>query len=99
MAKYVIKKTGKIVEAFELGLSSAMELKLIEECKIVRKGDTYELFSQESQSGSGEIASAGDFFKVDKAGYPYPNAREWFLENHRHVEGDKWEQLPKKLLA
>lgn len=102
MAKYVIKNTGKMVEAFELGAGSEMERKLIEEGKIcLHEGEVsiYELFSQESNSGSGEIAMAGDFFKVDKAGYPYPNARDWFFENHRHVEGDTWEQLPKKLLA
>ena len=95
----VIKNTGKMVQAWELGADSEMERKLIEEGKIVREGDEYELFSQESKSGSGELARTGDFFKVDKAGFPYPNARDWFLENHCHVETDTWEQLPKALLA
>jgi hypothetical protein len=59
----------------------------------------YELFSQEAKSGSGEKANAGDFFKVDKAGYPYPNKWDWFLANHRHIDADSYEQLPKPMDA
>jgi hypothetical protein len=95
----VIKNLGKQVEAWELGTDSAKELTLISEGKITKNDTGYELFSQEAQSGSGEKAAAGDFFKVDKAGFPYPNGREWFLANHRHIEGDTWEQLPKPLMA
>ena len=98
MAK-VMKNEGKKVQAFELGAGTEMERKLIEEGKIVRNCGYYELFSQESQSGAGEKALAGDYFKVDGAGYPYPNKREWFMANHRHLEGDTYEQLPKALLA
>lgn len=99
MAK-VIKNNGKKVQAWELGMGSAMELKLIKEGKIVYAGNgNYELFSQECNSGAGEKANAGDFFKVDKAGYPYPNNRAWFLENHRHIDGDTYEQRPKPLDA
>lgn len=96
----VIKNQGKTVEAWELGTGSEMQQKLFAEGKIVYTDNgKYELFSQEAQSGSGEKAVAGDFFKVDKAGFPYPNGREWFLANHRHIEGDTWEQLPKPLMA
>ena len=98
MAK-VIKNSGKQVQAWELGTGSEMERKLIEEGKIVSTGISFELFSQESKNGSGELAKKGDFFKVDKAGYPYPNDREWFLANHRQLDGDTYEQLPKALLA
>ena len=99
MAK-VVKNNGKQVQAWELGMGTKMELKLIKEGKIVYAGNgNYELFSQESNSGSGEKAYAGDFFKVDKAGYPYPNSRSWFLENHRPIDGDFYEQLPKPLNA
>ena len=97
--KFVIKNSGKEVKAWKLGAASDMELQLIAEGKIVQKGNTYELFSQESVNGFGEIAEVGDFFKVDNAGYPYPNKATWFLKNHRHIVGDTWEQLPKKLLA
>jgi len=99
MAK-VIKNNGKQVQAWELGKNTDMELKLLNEGKIVLIGNNeYELFSQEAQSGSGEKATSGDFFKVDKAGYPYPNKREWFLANHRHVDTDSYEQLPKPMDA
>lgn len=99
MAK-VIKNNGKQVQAWELGRDSDMECKLLTEGKIVYLGDDkYELFSQESKSGTGEKAQAGDFFKVDKAGYPYPNSREWFLANHRHIDADYYEQLPKPMDA
>ena len=98
MAK-VIKREGKSIQAWELGTGSEMERKLIEEGKIVFFNGAYELFSQESKNGSGEKANAGDFFKVDNAGFPYPNKRDWFLKNHRHISGDNWEQFPKPLLA
>lgn len=106
----VIKNKGKIVEAWELGTGSEMERKLIAADKI-RFNEEYELRSQEvkpeilerdgqkKEIWHGEKACAGDFFKVDKAGFPYPNRREWFLANHRRLEGDTWEQLPKPLMA
>lgn len=100
MAKNVIKTEGKKCQAYELGAGSEMELNLIKEGKICRIGNgAYELFSQESKSGSGQLANEGDYFKVDNAGYPYPNKREWFFQNHRHLKGDTYEQLPKALLA
>lgn len=98
MAK-VIKNRGKEVQAWELGKGTEMEIRLIKQGKIVLKGDSYELFSQEVHCGKGEKANVGDFFKVDKAGYPYPNNREWFIQNHRHIDGDTYEQIPKELLA
>jgi len=99
MAK-VIKNNGKQVQAWELGKNTDMELQLREEGKIVYTDNgEYELFSQEAKSGSGEKANAGDFFKVDKAGYPYPNKRDWFLANHRHIDADSYEQLPKPMDA
>ena len=98
MAK-VIKNKGKEVRAWELGTNSPMERKLIAEGKIQKTCNGFLLFSQEAQSGEGEHAKAGDFFKVDKAGYPYPNKRDFFLLNHTPIEGDTYEQHPKELLA
>lgn len=96
----VIKKQGKKTKAWALGARSEMEKKLIAEGKIVVKDDgSYELFSQEANSGSGEVAQAGDYFKVDNAGYPYPNGKDWFEANHKHIEGEDYEQLPKELEA
>lgn len=96
----VIKNNGKMVKAWQLGAGSEMEQKLISEGKIVVKDDgSYELFSQEANSGAGEVAQNGDYFKVDNAGYPYPNAKDWFESNHKHTDGDDYEQLPKAMDA
>jgi hypothetical protein len=79
-----------------------METALIEEGAIRLLPDgSYALFSQEAVNGQGQIAHAGDYFKVDTiAGrhYPYPNDREFFLNNHVHLSGDEYEQRNKPLL-
>ena len=100
--KYAVKSKKKIVKAYPLGVGHPMELALIEEGAIRRLPDgSYELFSQESVNGHGQIAQAGDYFKVDTINgkhFPYPNGRDWFLENHIHLEGDEYEQKNKPLL-
>lgn len=51
----VIKKQGKIVEAYRLGEESRMIRHLMEEGKIIEKGSgIFEVFSQEAVHGSGE---------------------------------------------
>lgn len=93
---------NKVVKAYPLGASHPMEVALIEEGAIkLREDGQYELFSQEAVNGVGQIAQAGDFFKVDTVDgkhYPYPNARKWFEENHTHIEGDEYLQKGKPLL-
>lgn len=99
MAK-VIKKKGEIVEAYELGKGSTKEKELICQGKIIYRGNgVYEVFSQESNNGEGQFAVSGDYIKIDSAGFPSPKTKEWFLENHKHIKGNKYEQLPKELLA
>lgn len=97
----VAKNTGKTVCAYELGANTEVEAKLIEEGKIVVCDDgSYELFSSETVGAEhGQLAKVGDFFKVDQKGNPYPNDREWFLSNHKHISGDEYEQIPKPLEA
>lgn len=95
--KYARKIQGKTVNAWPLGAGSGAEQELIRSGKIQRSGETYMLFSQESVNGQGQQARAGDYFKIDGAGCPYPNEREWFLANHRHIAGDAYEQIPKAL--
>ena len=97
----VAKNTGKTVCAYELGTNTKVEEELIEEGKIVVCDDgSYELFSSETVGAEhGEKAVAGDYFKVDKGNNPYPNAREWFLANHKPISGDEYEQIPKPLEA
>ena len=100
----VIKNKGKMVEAYQLQLrnDNAVIRELMENGKICDLGDgRYEIHSQEAINGvaGGEIAMAGDWIKIDSKGYPYPNDRAYFEANHRHIEGDNFEQLPKPLLV
>ena len=94
--KYAIKSKRKTVAAYCLGAGSAMETALIQLGRIVELGNgQYELFSQEATNGKGQIASSGDYFKVDLVDgqyYPYPNKRTYFLANHDHLEGDTYIQ-------
>ena len=96
----VIKKAGKIVQGYKLGEKNAVIDALIAEGKIKQKKDgSYELFSQEAVNGIGEVAYPGDYVKIDSKGYPYPNSREFFEKNHRHIAGNDYEQMPKPLEA
>lgn len=99
--RYAVKSKKKIVKAYCLGAGSTMEAMLIEEGAIRKKEDgTYELFSQEAVNGTGEIANAGDYFKVDTVNdrhFPYPNSKAFFEENHTLIAGDAYEQKNKPL--
>ena len=87
-------KTSERVRAWELGAGSFMEQEMILRGKIVAyPGGVYELFTREAPEGRGEMAKAGDFFKVDGEGFPCPNEREFFLLNHRPLEGDWYTQV------
>lgn len=104
MAKKLQKVVGKQVKAYELGADSPIEAQMIAEGKISFEDGVYYLRSTEvvnANSEKGQQAKAGDFFKVDGEGNPYPNDREWFLENHRAVstEDNLYEQIPKPLEA
>ena len=82
------------VQAWELGAGTDRERDMIRQKKIVAHPDgTYELFSQEATGEKGQMAKAGDYFKVDDRGFPYPNERAFFLQSHRHLTGDWYEQL------
>ena len=94
---YAVKMERK-VQAWELGAGSEKEQEMIRRGKIRAHPDgTYELFSQETSEGKGQMAKTGDYFKVDDTGSPYPNRRGWFLENHRHLEEDWYLQQSKPL--
>lgn len=95
-----IKQKGRMVQAYRLGSGCPVEKELIAQGKLrPLPGDGWELFSYESVNGSGERAQTGDYFKVDDRGFPYPNLRDFFLANHRHLQGDWYEQIPKPLEA
>lgn len=97
------KKQGKIIKAYRLGDNNEVLVQLINDKKIVICDDgTFEVFSQEainSGSGHGQIASAGDWVRLDNEGHPYPCIDEWFQENMRFIGGDEYEQIPKELIA
>ena len=94
--KYAIKNKRNIITAYCLGDGSEMEQLLIRSgCIRLLSDGSYELMSQESKNGRGQRAAAGDYFKVDEVDgryYPYPNDREYFLNNHTHIAGDDYEQ-------
>ena len=96
----VKKKTGNQVEAYRLGDHSDKEQEMIKRGLIrLREDGTYEIFSQEAVNGIGECARAGDYFKIDNAGFPYPNSRDFFENDHRKIGKNLYEQIPKELLA
>lgn len=99
----IVKKQGKIVQAYRLGEKHSVLEKLIEEKKIKKINETsYEIFSQEAiqaASGHGQLANVGDWIRIDGAGFPYPCKNEWFQQNLRHIEEDDYEQIPKVLSA
>lgn len=91
-----VKSKGKLVEAYELGGDSERVNQLITEGKIKKvSADQYAIFSQEATEEQGQIAHAGDYIKIDSANMPYPNSREFFLANHRLLQGNQYEQKPK----
>lgn len=98
--KRVIKKQGKITHAYRLGEDHPVLQTLLTEGKIIRHNENeYEVFSQEAVNGKGQLAFTGDYIKIDASGYPYPNKAVYFKDNHRHIQDDEYEQLPKPLLA
>lgn len=98
----VIKNKGKTVEAYQLGSDNPVIKALMDDGKIYDIGNgRYEIHSQEAVNGDsgGEKAMDGDWVKIDSKGCPYPNKKEYFETNHRRIEGDTFEQLPKLLSA
>ena len=94
---YAIKKNTKR-QAWEFGAGSDMEKEMLRTGRIVAHPDgTFEVFTLETTGDKGETARAGDYFKVDDRGVPCPNGREYFLDNHQHLEGDWYLQAARPL--
>lgn len=90
-----VKKTGRSVCAYQLGMHSEVEERLMLEGRIrMKENGEYELFSREAVNGKGEVAKAGDYFKIDSEGYPYPNSREFFERRHRNIGKNRYIQIP-----
>lgn len=100
MMMKVKKKSGKLVKAFQLGRGEKLEKQLIQQGKIKRAGDVYEIFSRECvKEHRGEKATSGDYVKFDEDGYPYPNKYDFFEMNHRYIGGTVYEQTSLPLWA
>lgn len=98
--KKVVKKTEKEVLVYKLNSECDVLDRLMQEGKLKRKEDgTFEVFSREAMNGTGELAYAEDYIKIDNGGFPYPNSAKFFEENHRHIEGNRYVQIPKLLDA
>ena len=73
------EKTALRVRAWQLGAGTEMEKEMVAQGKIKRRKDgTYEVFSMEATGETGQIAKAGDYFKLDDSGKPYPNDKAFF---------------------
>lgn len=95
----LVQKKARRVRAWCLGAGTDMEAQMIAQGKITREPDgTYRVRSQENDT-EGQVVPAGDYFKVDSTGAPYPNSREFFLANHTHLEGDEYIQTAPVLKA
>ena len=96
----VIKKENAKVIAFQLGQGSQLEHTFRNSGKVLRiSEEAFEVFSQEATGVHGEIAHVGDYVKIDSAGFPYPNKRDFFEQNHRLVGENEYEQIAKPLIA
>lgn len=94
------KRHGKKVLAYQLGSQSPALQQLVKEGRLIACPDgSFEVMSQEAVHGKGEKAFPGDFVKIDAQGYPYPNSKTFFENNHRHLQGDEYEQIPRPLEA
>ena len=94
---YAVKESSRI-QAWELGAGSVMEQEMIRCGKIVaRPGGIYEIFSREAVGKKGQIAAAGDFFKVDDYGCPHPWRRAAFLQEHQPLEGDWYQEAARQV--
>lgn len=84
------------VNAYRLGEQSEGLDRLRKEGLVSQSDDgTFEYIQWKRKDEKGETAHAGDYVKLDAAGRPYPNKAEFFEKNHRHIDGDQYEQFPK----
>ena len=98
--KYVIKKKGNVVRADLLSEENPNIQELMQKGLVGKTDDgRFEIFSLEAKEGLGEIAEEGDYVKYSSTGEPYPNKAWDFEENHRHLEGNLYEEIPKVMKA
>ena len=92
------EKTALRVRAWQLGAGTEMEKEMVAQGKIKRRNDgAYEVFSMEATGETGQIAKAGDYFKLDDSGKPYPNDKAFFESNHESLGGEWYLQKARPL--
>ena len=89
----VIKREAPPATACCLGEGSDLERELLAHGLLSRDGEDYRVHSREAAGETGQLARRGDFVKLDAGGFPYPNARVDFLQNHRRTPAG-WVQIP-----
>lgn len=95
-----VQKKASLIQAWRLGAGTIKEIELIAKKAIILRADgNYELFSREAVGKTGEIAKAGDYFKVDSNGCPYPNEKLTFEATHEYVDADWYKQRTPVLFA
>ena len=96
--KLVQKKDRNKVKAYRLGDDHIVIRELMEKGLLKKmEAPFWRVISQEATEG--EVARDGDYIKIDSKGYPYPNEKHFFENNHKKIGGDEYEQIPKPLLA
>lgn len=96
------RKKFLVVEAYRLGDPNdeqAINELIAKGAVRLREAGVFEVFSQESRDGKGEIAYVGDYIKLDSSGHPYPNKADFFEKNHRHISGAYYEQRSEPVYA
>ena len=77
-----------MVTAYRLGEDHPALEKLIREGILIpHVGGLWEVFTRETLGQRGELAREGDYLKIDRGGYPYPNGKEYFEQRHIPLEG------------
>ena len=95
--RYAVK-TALVSQAWRLGDHADPEQALTAQGRIrLRPGGIYELFSREATGDTGQLAQAGDYFKVDSAGYPYPIRRDAFEATHTPLGDGLYRETPRPL--
>lgn len=94
-----IIKQAVVLDAYRLGDGTPMERDLTAAGKLLRQADgTFLVFSRETDT-QGQVAQAGDYIKIDSAGFPYPNSRAYFEARHIHLGGTRYRQIVTPLEA
>jgi len=96
--RHAVKKALPVT-ACQLGAGSTLEENLLAKGLLIREGDTYRVFSREAMGSLGQQVFRGDFVKLDLEGFPYPNSREGFLQNHDQTGPESYIQKERQVLV